>query len=563
MANHSKRKEHPITPGRLLAMEAGGKLPQPQASAKNLMTNDSFANLTARLGIQPENQNQISQSYYNLGPFISRNRLELEAMYRSSWLVGQVVDTVSEDMTREGISMMSAMSPDDISKLQVALSEFSIFQDICSTLKWSRLYGGAIAVMLIDGADYSTPLDIEKIRKNQFKGLVVLDRWMISPSMGELITDICKDIGKPKYYEVLSGVSTFPSSKIHYTRAIRFDGIELPYYQKLFENTWGLSVVERMLDRLIAFDSATTGAAQLLYKAYLRVIGVKGFREALANGGREEAAVIKQFQYIRALQSNEGITALDSEDTFNTHTYSFSGVSDMLIQFGQQISGATGIPLVRLFGQSPAGLSSTGESDIRNYYDRIKKDQQNMVAPQLDKLLAVMCKSKLGKDLPEDFQFSFNPLWQLSETEKAQIAMNDVNTQASAFGGGLITKGTALKELKQQSSITGRFTNITQQDIEDAENEPPPGDMFGMDEPPEGDTPENLAPGDPNERLGADNPDLIDEKAEPDKIEKDFNTGDSVKPKRKIRFRDALKKAVKEWLDSEELKDDPAKETKE
>ena len=551
-----KQSRDKMTPGQLLAQAAGAK-PTPAQTTKHLVldnkTVDSFSNLTARLGIQQPGGNLMSGSYYNLGPFISRNRLELEAMYRSSWLVGQVVDTVSEDMTREGISMYSEMKPDDIGKLQVAISEFAIWADLCSTIKWSRLYGGALAVILIDGADYSKELNIEAVRKDQFKGLVVLDRWMCQPNMGDLITDICKDMGKPKYYESLSGASTFPNAKIHYSRVIRFDGIELPYYQKLFENLWGLSVVERMLDRLIAFDSATAGAAQLLYKAYLRVIGVKGFREALANGGRDEEAVIKQFQYIRALQSNEGITTLDSEDTFNTHQYTFSGVSDMLQQFGQQISGATGIPLVRLFGQSPAGLSATGESDLRNYYDHINKEQENKIRPNLDKLFAVMAKSILGFDLPEDFTFEFNPLWQLSETEKGQISSVDVNAISAAYGGGLITKVCALKELKQQSHITGRFTNITTEDIKDAENEPPPG-MGLMPGDPGGDLPD-IEGEDPNERLGGQNPEIPDESGHKEEVPK------GTKDSKKIRFRDALKRLAKKWMDADFKEEDHPRES--
>lgn len=492
------------------------KMAMPQPGSKNIVTTDSFANLFAKLGIQQPSDNLMSNSGYQLGPFLSRDRLQLEAMYRSNWLVGQVVDTVAEDMTREGISLYSEMKPDDITRLQVAISEFGIWQDLCSTIKWARLYGGAIAVILIDGADYSKEMDLEKIRKDQFKGLVVLDRWMLQPAIGDLITDLCKDIGKPKYYEVISGVSTFPSAKIHHSRVIRFDGIELPYYQRFFENLWGLSVVERMMDRLLAFDSASQGAAQLLYKAYLRVVGVEGLREALANGGKEETGVIKQFTYMRLLQSNEGITLLDAKDTFNTHQYTFSGVSDMLQQFGQQISGATGIPLVRLFGQSPAGLSATGESDLRNYYDHINKEQENKIRPELDKLLAVIAKSKLGYDLPEDFTFEFNPLWQLSENEKSQVAGSDINCVASAYGGGLIKKSAALKELKQLSHTTGRFTNITQDDIAEAKEEdeaPPADDLFGLGgETGGGNSEQPEAPDNANERLGGENPDIPDEK---------------------------------------------------
>lgn len=355
-------------------------IPMPVSATKNIMagrptvdalgfptvdatTADAFSNFIAKLGIQ--SGGMASGGFYNLGPFITRNRLELEAAYRGNWLVGRAVDCIAEDMTKSGIEFFSTLKPDDIQRIQSAISLFGIMHDLASAIKWARLYGGAIAVMLIDGADYSKPLNIDAIGKDKFKGLVVLDRWQLQPSMGQLITEIGKDMGKPEFYEVLSGMSTFKGQKIHHSRVLRFEGIELPYYQKLFENLWGLSIVERMLDRLLAFDSATQGAAQLLYKAYLRVIHIKGFREALAQGGKEENAVIRQFHYIALMQKNEGITVLDSEDQFGTHTYSFSGVSDMLQQFGQQIAGACETPLVRLFGQSPSGFS-TGDTDLRN-----------------------------------------------------------------------------------------------------------------------------------------------------------------------------------------------------
>lgn len=505
----NKRQRQPESQKNILSKDALGN---PTVDAE---TQDSFLNFEAQLGIQANNISSTGR--FATGPFISRNRLELESAYRSNWLVGQVVDTVSEDMTKSGVEFFSEMAPDDINKLQVAISTFGVWKDLCSTIKWSRLYGGAVAVMLIDGANYEKPLNIETIGKNKFKGLVVLDRWMMQPSMGELVTDLTKDIGKPKFYEVLSGVSSFPAQKIHYSRVLRFEGIELPYYQRLFENLWGLSVIERMYDRLLAFDSSTQGAAQLMYKAYLRVIGIKGFRLALAAGGKTENAVIKQFQYIRRMQSNEGITCLDSEDTFNVHPYSFSGISDLLQEFGQQISGACNIPLVRLFGQSPRGFNG-GDTDLRNYYDTVHKEQESELRPQLDKLFAVIAKSELDKELPEDFSFSFVPLWQLSETEKSQIAATDSQTIGTQHESGLLTKATALRELKQNSRITGRFTNITDEEIKDAENEIPPG--MPIEE--EGIEPvaptghhEAEEPEDPNDKLGAQNPEDLDTKSAP------------------------------------------------
>jgi len=246
------------------------------ALTKNIFTQDGYTNFTAKLGLGTDNLS--SKSSYTLTNLLTRDRQKLEVIYRHSWIAGQVVDTVAEDMTKEGISMVSSSSPDDIQKLQSEITRLAIWKNIGRGEKWGRLYGGAIAIMLIDGANYEEPLRLDSIGKNSFKGLLVFDRWQIDPSFNDLITEICPDMGKPKYYTIMAGIESMSGQRIHYSRIIRFDGIEMPYNQKRVDNFWGMSVIERLYDRLVAFDSATAGAAQLLYKAYLRVIQVDGLR---------------------------------------------------------------------------------------------------------------------------------------------------------------------------------------------------------------------------------------------------------------------------------------------
>lgn len=174
------------------------------------------------------------------------------------------------------------------------------------------------------------------------------------------------------------------------------------------------------------------------------------------------------------LQTNEGLTLLDKEDSFTTTQYSFSGLSDMILQFGQQISGATGIPLVRLFGQSPAGLNSTGESDMRMYYDNISAQQESRLRDGMMKMLQVLHMSLFGTRAPEGFDFDFVPLWQTSQKEKADISNTIVTLVSTAFEKGIIDQATALQELKQSSDQTGVFTNITDEQIDEAKLAPPP-----------------------------------------------------------------------------------------
>ena len=446
------------------------------------LTGDSFQNFASRVGIGT--QNQASGGHYGFSP-ISRNRTQLEWAYRSSWLAGKAVDAYSEDMTREGVTVKCEIEPDQLEQLESALDRLDIWGKIKSNCKWARLYGGSIAVLLIDGQKPETPLNFRTIGPGQFKGLLVLDRWVVQPSLQELITELGPDMGKPIYYDVIADAQALVSQRIHHSRVIRLDGIELPYWQRIAENGWGQSVLERLWDRLLAFDSTTEGAAQLVYKAHLRTYSVEGLRELIAAGGKAMEGLVKQIEMIRQYQSNEGMTLMDGKDKFESHSYSFAGLSDMLIQFGQQLSGAMDIPLVRLFGQSPAGLNSTGESDMRNYYDGIKMAQESHLREGMIKIYKCAFPSVLDMDLPEGFDFDFNSLWQVDDNEKADIAGKVTTAVNAAFDSGIIDRHTALKELRASSEVTGIFSNITDDDITEAENEPPPDDDEPPPEPPE------------------------------------------------------------------------------
>lgn len=441
------------------------------ASAMRWISGDSFQNFEARVGLGTNNQ----ASQYSYGfDFISRNRVQLEAMYRSSWVVGQAVDVVAEDMTRAGVDLEADLDPGDRDKLTAGFERMALWDRINDTIKWGRLYGGAIAVMLIDGQNPSTPLRPDSVSRDQFKGLFVLDRWLVQPSLNDLVTDMGPDMGMPRYYDVVDDSIALRRQRIHYSRVLRIDGVELPYWQKVSENLWGQSVIERLIDRLVAFDSTTVGAAQLVYKAHLRTLKVEKLREIIAMGGPALEALIKNVDMIRRFQSNEGLTLVDAADDMQTDTYQFSGLDNVLMQFGQQLSGALQIPLVRLFGQSPAGLNSTGESDLRTYYDNIKQQQERRLRAPLTRLFEVLVRSELGTKPPKGFAFSFTSLWQLSDTEKANNAKTVTEAVTTALDAGLIDAATGMKELRQSSHATGVFTSITDEQIEDAENAPPP-----------------------------------------------------------------------------------------
>lgn len=435
-------------------------------TSKALRTRDGFDSFSANLGLAQDNF--LARSSYSPGKYVTRNRTELLDMYRTSWIVGRMVEVVAEDMVRSPVDIQGSLDQGDVSALLKEYRTSGIPGRLADAIKWGRLYGGALAVMLIDGQDMATPLDISCVTKGSFKGLFVLDRHEVTPSF-ERIQELGPMLGYPLYYTINSPDAE-SGLRVHHSRCLRFIGVDLPGDARRENQYWGDSVVDRAYDRILALDSATHGAANLMYKSFLRVIGIDRYREILAAGGKAEQALHKMFALIRQLQSSEGITLLDTKDTFSTHSWSFAGVYEALQAFAEQIAGATGICLVRLLGQSSKGFS-TGESDLRTYYDTILTQLEDDKRPVDSVLFNVLARHLWGHGLPEDFSFEYQTLFLPTELEKSQIATADAQNVAGLFQGSVINKAQALAALKDSSRVSGRYGSITDADIRAAEEE--------------------------------------------------------------------------------------------
>ncbi|WNG67714.1 hypothetical protein [Cupriavidus gilardii] len=100
----------------------------------------------------------------------------------------------------------------------------------------------------------------------------------------------------------------------------------------------------------------------------------------------------------------------------------------------------------------------------------------------------MLIRSEIGTEPPEGFAYSFTSLWQLSDTEKANNAKTTTEAVVAAYDADLIDRPTAMKELRQASHSTGVFTSISDEAIEEAENEPPPAPELEL---PNADDPNN------------------------------------------------------------------------
>lgn len=439
---------------------------------------DAFQNHMARLGYGQPNLNE-GAAYPNTR--LSGDYNLFNSMYRSSWIARKIIDVPPADMLKNWIKITSEIDPQDIRRIDKAFMKTGTRAKLLEGLKWARLYGGAVGLILIDGdEDLESPLDLDLLQPGQYRGLLVFDRWNgVIPSVS-LISDLnSPDFGKPEYYTLdlnsannNAGMLNMDESdtviKVHHSRIIRFEGRNLPFLERGFEQGWGESELEIVFEELKKRDNTSYNIASLIFLANIRVMKMANLGQVLAAASEQaKDTLYRVLEAQNALMSNNVMLIMDKDDALESHQYTFAGINDIYESFMLDVAGAAEMPVTKIFGRSPAGLNSTGESDLTQYYETLEEKQEEYLRTVFDKLLPVVCVSALGQ-LPPDLDWEFNPCMTATNKDLADLTQAMATPVFDAYNSGLISRKTALKELKQQADITGMWSNITETEIEEA-----------------------------------------------------------------------------------------------
>ncbi|GHV35082.1 hypothetical protein FACS1894187_07020 [Synergistales bacterium] len=430
---------------------------------------DAFSNPLARLGAGTPDATQYTQ--YVKQNFTAQYNT-LTALYRENWVVKRLIDVVPEDMTKNWYRINSQLAPD--SKQQIARLERKtrVLSKVLDGLKWGRLYGGAVAVIIIDGHDdiLDQPLHLDTIMPGSFKGLIVVDRWSgVSPSL-EIVDNIDdSEFGLPKYYTIYNNAFGL-GVRVHHSRILRFIGRPLPYIEELSESYWGTSELEHVYSEIVKYDNTSFNIAALVFSANLKVYKMEGFEQLATAPSSVQRDLYNTLTMMNYMMNSQGMQIMGQQDSFETQQYSFAGLSDIYEMFMLDVSGASEIPVTKLFGRSPAGMNATGESDMANYFDGIEEKQEAYLRPIIDRLLPILCMSEFSS-VPDDLDFEFEPIRRPSEDEKKTISTQITTAVTSVFNAGIISQQIALKELRESARATGMWNNITDEDIANADSE--------------------------------------------------------------------------------------------
>lgn len=409
---------------------------------------DRLVNLVSGLGSAKD---KASSSIFALALM---GKDQLDAAYRGDWIARKVVDIPAFDETRAWRNWQAEQ--DQIEAIEAEEYRHGIQMKVAAARVRARLYGGAALYLGVDGGQPAEELDLRRVGKGGLKYVHVLNRYEIQP--GELELDPQSPLfGEPKKYTLTSASKA--SIDIHPSRVIRFVGADLPD-RNLMLDGWGDSVLQAVDDAVKHAGSAAAAIAALLQEAKVDVIKMPNLMEMVATEEYRQR-VIDRFTLANTAKSMVNAILLDAEEEWSQKQVSFAQLPEVLNTYLQIASGAADIPATRLLGQTPGGLQSTGESDLRNYYDRISAGQNLNLRPALYRLDEVIIRSALG-DRPPEIHYAWAPLWQISEKERAEIAESKAKTTKTYADTGLLPDPALGKALQNQLVEDGTFAGLAE-----------------------------------------------------------------------------------------------------
>lgn len=354
----------------------------------------------------------------------------LENLFFSDAFAASIVEAVPEEAIRRGMTVglydATGANNDTWSANFATLwnaREFSLRMH--EAWSWARLFGGGWLVLgCADGTmgDYAQPLRFENIESLvSVRALEYTEMqpqtWCtdpVNPNFGNIET----------YLMTLQGGASSTVQLVHHSRVIRFDGGISTRRRRFANKGVGESVLQRVYEPLAAFNGVYAGVATIVQDASQGVFKIKDLASMLAgdktNTLKTRATLLDM---TRSLTRSVMVDA-ETEDYKKVETNTLSGLPAVMQQFVLYLAGASQIPVTILMGQSPAGLNATSDTDVRNFYSRVKSQRVFYLEPRIRQLAKVMCAAKDGPTggvIPSRIDIEWPSMWEQTDTEQAEM----------------------------------------------------------------------------------------------------------------------------------------------
>ena len=322
-------------------------------------------------------------------------------------------------------------------------------------------------------------IDPKKIKKGSLKRLTLIEPIWSYPNRYNANDPLDENFYKPWSWYVMG-------REIHSTRMCTIVSREVPDILKPAYAFAGLSLSQMMKPYVDNWLRTRQSVSDLVHSFTVWVIKTD-MSSILSNGGAED--FFRRLQVFNLARDNHGVNAInkDSEEFANVSA-PIAGLHELQSQAQEQMSAPTSIPIVYLTGITPSGLNASNDSEIKIFKDGAAS-RQELYTPHLEKISRIVQLSIFG-EVDEDITFVWEPLYTLSDSERAAMRKSNADERNIYYDMGAIDGEEVRKVLAEEEDSPFAGLDLTKE-IEppgqEAEADPEMSSMIGG--PPAGENP--------------------------------------------------------------------------
>ncbi len=320
----------------------------------------------------------------------------LTQLYEGNGLFAKIIDTPAEEAFRRGFTIKGDISGDGIEYALDCLEWLHWEETAETAVKWARLYGGSVVVMLInDGGGIEEPLNWNNIRS--VDGLRVYDRSIIRPDHAGFDGSRHR---MPEHYHIFSQYGTFTA---HASRCLVFRNGSALHERSTEMHLWPWGIPEgyRVVEALQNAEMSHGNALHFLDRSIQPVYKIRGLSQMLSTAeGMEQVG--RQLEIIDLARGLLNTIPVDMDNDFYFRTAIPEGIGKIVDVSDRMLSAVTGIPESILWGK-PIGYGNPGHSwagydyaSMRNWQDYISRIQNGSIRHNLSQLLSVIFRASVN-----------------------------------------------------------------------------------------------------------------------------------------------------------------------
>lgn len=426
---------------------------------KTELTLDDFTNFVKGIGTSKD-----ARTHTGFSRGIRISQALANELYVTNAICQNVVNFPIEDAIQNWRTLLIDDS-EEKKEVTDSMKLFDVRGKLEQGLKWMRVFGGAVIIPFIFGDNPSTPLDISKIRPGSLRNLVVLDRYRLT--VDRVDPDPFSDnFEKPEFYTILTNSISTTSIRIHHSRVIRLDVRTSTFYESVTENYWGSSIFNTLWNSIAASQNTIQSIENLVYESNIDVFKFDGFNESIKRNSSEAATA--KVNIVQEMKSVLNGFVIDMKDSYEKKSNNFSTLPEIYDRFMYNVAGASGIPITRLWGREPAGMSATGDGDEKIYKQLLVRIQENQMRPALDKLDPIILASTVGQG--KDFEYIFNPIQPASQAEQLEASLKQSQIDDTYMNMGAIEVLDVQTQLAEAGTYVSMNASRIQKEVDESDN---------------------------------------------------------------------------------------------